>query len=90
MTIKDSWRILKPKESFPFYTDVRNIFGTAYLNGTYYWLLRGGRRCDYTILLFDFGKEMFEEIEGPYCNFVYTSVLGLMLMDDYIAILNYN
>ncbi|KAG5577229.1 hypothetical protein H5410_057363 [Solanum commersonii] len=33
---------------------------------------------------------MFEEIEGPDCNFVYTSVLGLMLMDYSIAILNYN
>ncbi|KAH0712582.1 hypothetical protein KY289_008541 [Solanum tuberosum] len=33
---KDSWRILKPKKLLPFYTDVRNTFGTAYLNGTYY------------------------------------------------------
>ena len=59
---RDSWRILKPKESFPFYTNVKNTFGTAYLNGTYNWLLRGGHRCDYTILLFDIGSEMFEEV----------------------------
>lgn len=32
---------------------------------------------------------MFKEIEGPNYNFLYTSVLGLMLMDDSIAILNY-
>lgn len=35
------WRILKPKESLSFYTDVKNTFGTAYLNGSYYWMLRG-------------------------------------------------
>ncbi|KAG5577205.1 hypothetical protein H5410_057339 [Solanum commersonii] len=34
--------------------------------------------------------KMFEEIEGPDCNFVYTSVLGLMLMDDSISMVNYN
>ena len=38
---RDSWRVLKPKESFPFYTNVTNTFGTAYLNGSYYWMLRG-------------------------------------------------
>ncbi|KAH0680559.1 hypothetical protein KY290_022747 [Solanum tuberosum] len=85
-----SWRIFKPKESLPFYTDVKNTFGTAYLNGAYYWLLRGGNHCNYTILSFKFGSEMFEEIEGPDGNVVYTFALGLMLIDDSIAILNYN
>ncbi|KAH0684094.1 putative F-box protein At3g16210 [Solanum tuberosum] len=87
---RGSWRIFKPKESLPFYTDVKNTFGTAYLNGAYYWLLRGGNHCNYTILSFKFGSEMFEEIEGPDGNVVYTFALGLMLIDDSIAILNYN
>jgi len=34
---RESWRIFKPE--IPFFTDVNHTFGTAYLNGAYYWLL---------------------------------------------------
>ncbi|XP_015073220.1 F-box/kelch-repeat protein At3g06240-like [Solanum pennellii] len=87
---RGSWRIFEPKEPLPFYTDVKHSFGTAYLNGSYYWLLRGGDHRNYTILSFEFGSEMFEEIEGPDRNIVYTFALGLMLIDDSIAMLKYN
>ncbi|KAH0719963.1 hypothetical protein KY290_004878 [Solanum tuberosum] len=85
---RDLWRIFKPK--IPYFTDVKHAFGTAYLNGTYYWLLIGGRHSNYTILLFDFGSEMFKEIEGPGHQSVDTNMLGLMLVDSSIAILNLN
>lgn len=85
---RDSWRIFKPK--IPFFTDVNHTFGTAYLNGAYYWLLTGGRDSNYTILSFNFGNEMFEEIEGRDRHSINTFVLCLMLIDDSITILNYN
>uniref|UniRef100_M1E0W2 Class S F-box protein n=1 Tax=Solanum tuberosum TaxID=4113 RepID=M1E0W2_SOLTU len=85
-----SWRIFKPKKPLPLFIDVKHTFGTAYLNGAYYWLLNGGSRTDYSILSFDFGCEIFEEIEGHDCHFVHSSVLGMMLLDDSIAILNSN
>ncbi|WMV49207.1 hypothetical protein MTR67_042592 [Solanum verrucosum] len=85
---RDLWRIFKPK--IPYFTDVKHTFGTAYLNETYYWLLTGGRHSNYTILLFDFGSEMFKEIEGPGHQSVDTNMLGLMSVDSSIAILNLN
>ena len=66
---RDSWRILKPKESFPFYTNVTNTFGTAYLNGTYNWLLRGGYHCDYTILLLTLGVRCLKRLKGQITTF---------------------
>ncbi|KAG5577231.1 hypothetical protein H5410_057365 [Solanum commersonii] len=87
---RDSWRIFKPKKPLPLFIDVKHTFGTAYLNGAYYWLLNGGSRTDYSILSFDFGCEIFEGIEGCDCHFVDSSVLGMMLLDDSIAILNSN
>lgn len=87
---KDSWRIFKPNEPLPFYTKLRNIFGTAYLNGAYYWLQKGSHHCYYTIVLFNFNSEIFEEINWPDCQSVYTLALGLMLIDDSISTLNYN
>ncbi|WMV27611.1 hypothetical protein MTR67_020996 [Solanum verrucosum] len=82
---RDSWRIFKHR--IPFFTGVKQTFGTAYSNGVYYWLLRGCRPSYYTVLLFDFGSEMFEGIEGPH---IHTYVFGLMLVDDSIAILSLN
>ncbi|XP_015161934.1 F-box/kelch-repeat protein At3g06240-like [Solanum tuberosum] len=81
---RDSWRIFKHR--IPFFTGVKQTFGTAYSNGVYYWLLRG-HHSYYTVLLFDFGSEMFEGIEGPH---IHTYVFGLMLVDDSIAILSLN
>ncbi|XP_025883690.1 putative F-box protein At3g20705 [Solanum lycopersicum] len=85
---RDFWRIFKPK--IPYFTDVKHTFGTSYLNGGYYWLLTGERPCNYTIILFDFGSEMFTEIEGPDHQLVDTNMLGLMSVDSSIAILNLN
>ncbi|XP_049375541.1 F-box protein CPR1-like [Solanum verrucosum] len=87
---RDSWRIFKPKKPLPLFIDVKHTFGTAYLNGAYYWLLNGGSHTDYSILSFDFGSEIFEEIEGPDCHCVHSSMLGMMLLDDSIAMLNSN
>ncbi|XP_025883623.1 putative F-box protein At3g20705 [Solanum lycopersicum] len=85
---RNFWRIFKP--NIPYFTDVKHTFGTSYLNGGYYWLLTGERPCNYTIILFDFGSEMFTEIEGPGHQLVDTNMLGLMSVDSSIAILNLN
>ncbi|XP_016466440.1 putative F-box protein At3g10430 [Nicotiana tabacum] len=62
---RDSWRILQPENHDIFiYKYCIEALGTAYLNGAYYWLLKG-ERCKCSILSFDFGKEVFVEIGGP-------------------------
>ncbi|KAK6776193.1 hypothetical protein RDI58_027194 [Solanum bulbocastanum] len=87
---RHSWKIFKPKKPLPFFIDVKHTFGIAYLNGAYYWLLNGESCTDYTILSFDFGSEMFEEIGGPDCHFDHSFVLGMMFLNDSIGILNSN
>ncbi|XP_059310724.1 uncharacterized protein LOC132062097 [Lycium ferocissimum] len=61
----DSWRILKHKhhKSTCAYS-YRDADSTAYLNGTYYWMLRGHDYCG--LLSFDFANEVFAEIRGPH------------------------
>ncbi|XP_060200851.1 uncharacterized protein LOC132629139 [Lycium barbarum] len=85
---RDSWRIFRPKDLYLLKIKdvVEHIYGNAYLNGAYYWLLTGNDNC--SILSFDFGSEVFEEIGGPDDHSVHNYVLGLMLLDDSIAILN--
>ncbi|KAG5591499.1 hypothetical protein H5410_042013 [Solanum commersonii] len=84
---RDSWRIFKiedfhkPQSVF----DLKCTYGNAYLNGNYYWLLT--RNHISSILLFNFRREMFEEIEGPDPN-VREYADGMMLLDESIAILN--
>ncbi|XP_015161884.1 F-box protein CPR30-like isoform X2 [Solanum tuberosum] len=88
---RDSWRVFKIEDFDkppPFDKEVRRTYGTAYLNGNYYWLLINNNIS--TILLFNFGREMFEEIEGPDPDpkSPYVYAFGMMLLDDSIAILN--
>ncbi|XP_060199665.1 F-box/kelch-repeat protein At3g23880-like isoform X1 [Lycium barbarum] len=85
---RDSWRIFRPKEFYLLkIKDVADrIYGNAYLNGAYYWLLTGYHNCN--ILSFDFGSEVFEEIGGPDDHSVHYYAMALMLLDDSIAILN--
>ncbi|XP_049391996.1 F-box protein At3g08750-like [Solanum stenotomum] len=89
---RDSWRVFKIEDFDkppPFDKEVRRTYGTAYLNGNYYWLLINNNIS--TILLFNFGREMFEEIEGPDLDSSEHPLVfhyGMMLFDDSIAILN--
>ncbi|XP_060216425.1 F-box/kelch-repeat protein At3g23880-like [Lycium barbarum] len=66
---------------------VKFIFGTAYLNGAYYWLIREwvteGVKCSF--LSFDFSNEVFGEIDGPDH---YSDPKMPILFDDSIALLN--
>ncbi|KAJ8541000.1 hypothetical protein K7X08_001816 [Anisodus acutangulus] len=86
---RDSWRIFRPKNFYKFFLSERKdvsglTYGTLYLNGAYYWLLTG--KC--SILSFDFGSEVFEEIGESDDHSVNSLVFGLILLDDSIAILN--
>ncbi|KAK4722935.1 hypothetical protein R3W88_013168 [Solanum pinnatisectum] len=88
---RDSWRVFKIEDFDkppPFDKEMCRTYGTAYLNGNYYWLLM--KNDINTILLFNFGREMFEEIEGPDPDpkFPYVYALGMVLLNDSIAILN--
>ncbi|KAH0684099.1 hypothetical protein KY285_021585 [Solanum tuberosum] len=89
---RDSWRVFKIEDFDkppPFDKEVRRTYGNAYLNGNYYWLLLENKIS--TILLFNFGREMFEEIEGPdpdNSEYPFVFHYGMMLFDDSIAILN--
>ncbi|KAK4722933.1 hypothetical protein R3W88_013166 [Solanum pinnatisectum] len=88
---RDSWRVFKIEDFDkppPFDKEMCRTYGSAYLNGNYYWLLT--KNNINTTLLFNFGREMFEEIEGPDQDpkFPYVYALGMMLLDDSIAILN--
>uniref|UniRef100_A0A1S4C5H6 F-box protein At3g10430 n=1 Tax=Nicotiana tabacum TaxID=4097 RepID=A0A1S4C5H6_TOBAC len=62
---RDSWRILEPANLIHEFCV--EAVGTAYLNGTYYWLLCGGgcTSDDCSDLSFDFGNEVFVGIGGP-------------------------
>ncbi|XP_016453125.2 F-box/kelch-repeat protein At3g06240-like, partial [Nicotiana tabacum] len=78
----DSCRNITPKIKFYSYgRSLHESYGTAYLNGAYYWLLSEGLK--YSIVLFDFSNEVFEEIEGPDD----ISFSSLILLDDSVALL---
>ncbi|XP_060199661.1 putative F-box protein At3g10430 [Lycium barbarum] len=90
---RDSWRIFRPKDSYkPHLSNNECLqgrtYGTTYLNGAYYWLLCGMENC--SILLFNFGSEVFEEIGGPDGHSVrlVPNAPHLILLDDSIAILS--
>ncbi|WMV54660.1 hypothetical protein MTR67_048045 [Solanum verrucosum] len=78
------------RPEIPYFTNVKHTFVTAYLNGAYYWLLTGGSYSNYTILLFDFGSDMFNVIEGPDHQSFDSNMFGLMSVDSSISILNLN
>ncbi|KAF3676512.1 putative anthocyanin 5-aromatic acyltransferase-like [Capsicum annuum] len=86
---RDSWKIFKHNINCNRNTDcVGSLYNTTYLNGSYYWLLT--EKPTWNILSFDFGKEVFVEIEGPpvdYC--IYSWSANLILLDDSVAILNF-
>uniref|UniRef100_A0A1U7Y1M5 F-box/kelch-repeat protein At3g23880-like n=1 Tax=Nicotiana sylvestris TaxID=4096 RepID=A0A1U7Y1M5_NICSY len=85
---KDSWRILEPTNLIHEFCV--EAFGTAYLNGTYYWLLGGGSCAsnDCSVLLFDFGNEVFVEIGGPDVGRAFNHRnVRLVLLDDFIALM---
>ncbi|KAK6792902.1 hypothetical protein RDI58_011983 [Solanum bulbocastanum] len=80
---RDSWRVFKIEDFDkppPFDKEMCRTYGTAYLNGNYYWLLV--KNNNNTILLFNFGREMFEEIEGPELDLKFPYVHAL---DPYLA-----
>ncbi|XP_009799209.1 F-box protein At2g40925-like [Nicotiana sylvestris] len=84
---KDSWRILQPENQDIFlFKHCIETLGTAYLNGAYYWLLIC-EICNCSILSFDFGNEVFTEIEGPDAPRPFTHWhLKLILLDDSLAL----
>nr|XP_009787764.1 PREDICTED: F-box/kelch-repeat protein At3g23880-like [Nicotiana sylvestris] len=85
---KDSWRILEPTNLIHEFCV--EAFGTAYLNGTYYWLLGGGSCAsnDCSVLSFDFGNEVFAEIGGPDVGRAFNHRnVRLVLLDDFIALM---
>ncbi|XP_019266813.1 PREDICTED: F-box protein CPR30-like [Nicotiana attenuata] len=90
---KDSWRILQPENAdIVLLKDILLIkhcieaLGTAYLNGAYYWLLKC-EICNCSILSFDFGNEVFTEIEGPDAPRPFNHWhLKLILLDDSLAL----
>ncbi|PHT33757.1 hypothetical protein CQW23_25557 [Capsicum baccatum] len=86
---RDSWKIFKHNINCNRNTDcVGSLYNTTFLNGSYYWLLT--EKPTWRILSFDFGKEVFVEIEGPpddYC--IYSWSANLILLDDSVAILNF-
>ncbi|KAK4722938.1 hypothetical protein R3W88_013171 [Solanum pinnatisectum] len=59
---RDSWRVFKIEDFDKpptFDKEVNRTYDSAYLNGNYYWLLI--KNYISTILLFKFGREMFEK-----------------------------
>ncbi|XP_015168995.1 F-box protein At3g08750-like [Solanum tuberosum] len=89
---RDSWRIFK--HNLDVDVDENNIFEinslktTDYLNGYYYWLVRENNKC--RIVSFDFGNEVFVDMEGPPAGHEdYHWLASLMLLGDSLGILNF-
>ncbi|XP_049405414.1 F-box/kelch-repeat protein At3g23880-like [Solanum stenotomum] len=86
---RDSWKIFKHNldvHQNPSMCE-RNFYNTVdYLNGSYYWLMKNNCR----ILSFDFGNEVFVEMEGPpRAHEDYNWSANLMLLGDSVGILNF-
>ncbi|XP_015168994.1 F-box protein CPR30-like [Solanum tuberosum] len=88
---RDSWKIFKHNLDVHQNgsTCQRNIYNNVdYLNGYYYWLINENNKC--RILSFDFGNEVFVEMEGPPRGHEdYNWLANLMLLGDSVGILNY-
>ncbi|XP_070040434.1 F-box/kelch-repeat protein At3g06240-like [Nicotiana tomentosiformis] len=85
---RDSWRILEPTNIIHEFCV--EAFGTAYFNGTYYWLLCGGSCTsnDCSVLSFDLGNEIFVEIRGPDVERVFNHRnVRLVFLDDLFALM---
>ncbi|XP_049405410.1 F-box/kelch-repeat protein At3g23880-like [Solanum stenotomum] len=88
---RDSWKIFKHNldvHQNPS-TCVRNFYSSVdYLNGYYYWLIKEVTN-KLSILSFDFGNEVFVEMEGPSRGHEdYNWSAELMLLGDSVGILN--
>nr|XP_009592884.1 putative F-box protein At3g10430 [Nicotiana tomentosiformis] len=85
---RDSWRILEPANLIHDFC--AEAIGTAYLNGTYYWLLCRGSCTskDCSVLSFDFDNEVFVEIGEPDVGHAFNHrYVRLVLLDDFIALM---
>ncbi|PHU02033.1 hypothetical protein BC332_27284 [Capsicum chinense] len=85
---RDSWKIFKHDLNIYGYFERNLLYNNTYLNGWYYWLLK--EYATWKILSFDFGKEVFVEIEGPpdhYC--IPSHRTFLILFDDSVSIMHF-
>ncbi|XP_049364787.1 F-box/kelch-repeat protein At3g23880-like [Solanum verrucosum] len=89
---RDSWKIFK--HNLDVDIEGNNIFerdilkSTDYLNGYYYWLVRENNKC--RIVSFDFGNEVFVDMEGPPAGHEdYHWLANLMVLGDSFGILNF-
>ncbi|KAG5613312.1 hypothetical protein H5410_024593 [Solanum commersonii] len=77
---RDSWRVFKIEDFDkppPFDKEVRRTYGNDYLNGNYYWLLLENKIS--TILLFNFGREMFEGPDPDNSEYPFVFHYGMMI-----------
>nr|XP_009799210.1 PREDICTED: F-box protein At3g07870-like [Nicotiana sylvestris] len=85
---RDYLRVLEPANLVHEFS--ADVVGTAYLNGTYYWLLCGGLYYfdDCSILSFDFGNKVFADIGGPDVGRAFNHFnVRLVLLGDFIALM---
>ncbi|CAN4119909.1 unnamed protein product [Withania somnifera] len=81
---KVSWRIFTHKILKILRDSIVSFsYGSAYLNGAYYWAIREGDECNF--LSYDFGNEVFGKIDGPRDDYSYKMPI---IFDDSVALFN--